>query len=493
MPMFSQKQNAKQQAESKKPKKTSRPCQTQHTVHPSLVLQRSIGNQTIQQMQLSEQSQTNNVLPSSGQPLDPVTRDHFEHRFGYDFSTVRVHTGERASTSALAMNADAYTVKNHIVLGTPYQPAHDGKAGHLLAHELTHVIQQGGSHTKQGETANNALQVDSVTQTPRVQRRLAGRLQSFLTSAEARVARLAQQTLPEGSHGALGVPIHVPHDVRPAGPVRILGVPFALYRSYYGFQLIYHSAADNQVVLDLRGTWYVLSEAVFLHLFDPERGELRPMYESVIPSPITREVETPGHLSSTQAERVRHAIDAIRLLPRWRREYGDPLETLRSQGRIFAGRQQAAVGRTVAPEPLVEWEPEWRPLSVSETSPAPTQPSTRQIQRGLTSEDAIIIDFEVVTADWRADQTSRTGVGATLVHEYEHMRRGLLHTEAAVEAVERQYFEDMNQLQNRLIEATRAQRAGVAPGTSGAWSRQLDGVSYTLHCYGPNRWFVTSP
>lgn len=89
------------------------------------------------------------VLRSSGQPLDLATRGFFEPRFGHDFSKVRVHTDAQAAESARAVNALVYTVGRDVVFGTSqYAPeTHDGKR--LLAHELTHVVQQGlgvGTH-----------------------------------------------------------------------------------------------------------------------------------------------------------------------------------------------------------------------------------------------------------------------------------------------------------------------------------------------------------
>jgi hypothetical protein len=85
------------------------------------------------------------VLNSLGQPLDSVTRAYMEPRFGHDFSQVRVHTGPRAAESAQAVNALAYTVGSDLVFGAgQYTPA-SGGGRKLLAHELAHVIQQGGS------------------------------------------------------------------------------------------------------------------------------------------------------------------------------------------------------------------------------------------------------------------------------------------------------------------------------------------------------------
>ena len=90
------------------------------------------------------------VLRSPGQPLDGATRSFMEPRFGHDFSGVRVHTDTMAAQSAQAVNALAYTVGNEIVLGEGRHPAGSNDARGLLAHELTHVVQQ----TKRGAGAD---------------------------------------------------------------------------------------------------------------------------------------------------------------------------------------------------------------------------------------------------------------------------------------------------------------------------------------------------
>jgi hypothetical protein len=84
------------------------------------------------------------VLRSSGKPLDAPTRAFFEPRFDHDFSNVRVHTDCRANRSARALNSLAYTVGRHVVFDDGrYSPASD-RGRRLLAHELVHVVQQGG-------------------------------------------------------------------------------------------------------------------------------------------------------------------------------------------------------------------------------------------------------------------------------------------------------------------------------------------------------------
>lgn len=84
----------------------------------------------------------NEVLRSPGQPLDSSAREYMEPRFGHDFSNVRVHTDARAAESAQAIDAIAYTGGRSIVFDRGrYSPAStEGRS--LLAHELTHVVQQ---------------------------------------------------------------------------------------------------------------------------------------------------------------------------------------------------------------------------------------------------------------------------------------------------------------------------------------------------------------
>jgi uncharacterized protein DUF4157 len=82
------------------------------------------------------------TLQSSGSPLDPAARKWFESRFGRDFSDVRVHTDERAAQSARAVNALAYTSGEHIAFDAGQYAPYSERGQRLVAHELTHVVQQ---------------------------------------------------------------------------------------------------------------------------------------------------------------------------------------------------------------------------------------------------------------------------------------------------------------------------------------------------------------
>jgi hypothetical protein len=87
------------------------------------------------------------VLRSTGQPLDPAARGFMESRFGHDFSQVRVHTNRAAAESATGLNALAYTVGQDMVFGAGQYSPDTPKGRRLLAHELTHVVQNDGVTT----------------------------------------------------------------------------------------------------------------------------------------------------------------------------------------------------------------------------------------------------------------------------------------------------------------------------------------------------------
>lgn len=82
------------------------------------------------------------VIANSGRPLEPVLRRDMDLRFGHDFSQVRVHTGAAAERSAREMAALAYTFGKDIVFGHGRFAPETNEGQRLLAHELTHVVQQ---------------------------------------------------------------------------------------------------------------------------------------------------------------------------------------------------------------------------------------------------------------------------------------------------------------------------------------------------------------
>ncbi|MFE2382134.1 eCIS core domain-containing protein [Streptomyces misionensis] len=82
------------------------------------------------------------VLRSPGRPLDEPVRADMETRLGADFSDVRVHTDRAAHESAAAVAAEAYTSGSHIVFRRGRYDTASDAGREVLAHELTHVVQQ---------------------------------------------------------------------------------------------------------------------------------------------------------------------------------------------------------------------------------------------------------------------------------------------------------------------------------------------------------------
>lgn len=108
-------------------------------------LQRSAGNAAVASLlggQEDQESPVKDVIRSAGAPLDLGTRSLMESRLGHDFSDVRVHTDSAAGSSAKSVQAQAYTVDNHIVFGEGRYNPGSPDTTRTLAHELTHVIQQ---------------------------------------------------------------------------------------------------------------------------------------------------------------------------------------------------------------------------------------------------------------------------------------------------------------------------------------------------------------
>ena len=79
---------------------------------------------------------------AGGQPLAPPLREFFEPRLGYDFGRVRIHTDARAADSARKLQAKAFTVGRDVFFGAGQYAVDKPEGRQLLAHELTHVVQQ---------------------------------------------------------------------------------------------------------------------------------------------------------------------------------------------------------------------------------------------------------------------------------------------------------------------------------------------------------------
>jgi hypothetical protein len=106
------------------------------------------GSRTLQQTARRAPAVVHEVVRSAGQPLDASVGAFFGRQFGHDFSQVRVHADEAAARSSEALGAQAYTRGLHIAFaGGSYRPE-SAEGRRLLAHELTHVVQQRRSATR---------------------------------------------------------------------------------------------------------------------------------------------------------------------------------------------------------------------------------------------------------------------------------------------------------------------------------------------------------
>ena len=107
-----------------------------------LGLQRMAGNRAAAGVAEDGRSPVHDVISGGGSPLDEDVRTDMEARLGQDFSDVRVHTGDAADASARSVSAHAYTVGSNIVFQRGGYEPWSAAGQQLLAHELTHVVQQ---------------------------------------------------------------------------------------------------------------------------------------------------------------------------------------------------------------------------------------------------------------------------------------------------------------------------------------------------------------
>ncbi|MDB5034980.1 MAG: hypothetical protein JWQ98_2221 [Chlorobi bacterium] len=126
------------------------PLMTTRRTLPAILRQPTAGETSFTQDLASESEESadataavRDVLGSSGQPLGRQSRVDMETGFGHDFSHVRIHTDAKAAKAASALHANAFTVGSHIVFGENRFAPRMSAGRALLAHELTHVLQQG--------------------------------------------------------------------------------------------------------------------------------------------------------------------------------------------------------------------------------------------------------------------------------------------------------------------------------------------------------------
>jgi hypothetical protein len=105
-------------------------------------------------------------LRGGGRPLSTSVRSFFEARFRHDLGRVRIHTGTQAAAAAQALNARSFTLGQDVVFGAGRFAPGTGTGRRLLAHELTHVVQQDRHRTAtriQRVSAQDATQM-SITE-----------------------------------------------------------------------------------------------------------------------------------------------------------------------------------------------------------------------------------------------------------------------------------------------------------------------------------------
>lgn len=101
-------------------------------------------------------------LRGSGRPLPADLRSFFEPRFSHDFGAVRVHTGSAAGETAQAVRARAFTVGNDVVFGAGEWSPGTTSGKRLLAHELTHVVQQTPQEARRKPLLQRAAQEETA-------------------------------------------------------------------------------------------------------------------------------------------------------------------------------------------------------------------------------------------------------------------------------------------------------------------------------------------
>lgn len=144
---------------------------------------------------VASESTTNliNASKNSGNPLPDHTKSFMENRFGYDFSDVKIHTGNDAVNMSRDLNAKAFTIGRDIYFnqGNFSPDTSDGKQ--LLAHELTHTLQQGGSGIKMKSDDHSHHQASFAPAVRTIQRKGDSNPGNVIPISEIRSPQLIQR------------------------------------------------------------------------------------------------------------------------------------------------------------------------------------------------------------------------------------------------------------------------------------------------------------
>ena len=214
------------------------------------------------------------ALQGGGRALSRAERGFYEPRFGYDFGRVRIHTGGRSAALARAVKARAFTLGRNVVAGEGLTTPEGRK---LLAHELTHVVQQG-----------NAVPLAKSVGNPRS----AGVLRTDGPASRG-AADVIQRA---GDPLAIPTGLRCPTDLVPGRPVGT-EVPFPTGQSAI-------TAANRPQLSGFLTTWLAAggTDDILVHGYASETGDQGPNWTLSC-----------DRAEAVQAELVRLGIPAVRI------------------------------------------------------------------------------------------------------------------------------------------------------------------------------------
>ena len=162
-----------------------------------------------------------NAIRGGGRPMGESERAYFEPRFGADFSQVKVHTGEQAAESSRAVNAKAYTIENDIVFQEGQYAPGTSVGQRLMAHELTHVVQQtrglSSEATGRVQEKKNRMHEDSETDTEIIQRNLKRKHPLVATRESDQINKLLLRNV--------SLPSHIERKTNHQQPISVSNIP----------------------------------------------------------------------------------------------------------------------------------------------------------------------------------------------------------------------------------------------------------------------------
>ncbi|MFN8713072.1 MAG: DUF4157 domain-containing protein [Bacteroidota bacterium] len=169
---------------------------------------------------------------SGGRPMEPGVRNWMEQRFGVSFAAVRIHTDSQAVRLCNELGAHAFAYGSNIFFNTGKYDPESTEGKRLLAHELTHVIQQGYAPESNSEAAEASAQVQQKS-APELQKS-APEVQKM---PEVQKAEPVAQRLPSGvSHAPLSVQRGIWDSVNDT--VRVIVPPWTLITVIFGYNPI---------------------------------------------------------------------------------------------------------------------------------------------------------------------------------------------------------------------------------------------------------------